>query len=108
MGQGNLSPHQIRWQQFLSDENLEVVYIPGSANDFANGLSRRPDLRLMIIGAIAPYDNWLSRIKAAYSVDLAAKDLLGRAKQGPVLSNTGHGHFELMHGVLYFVAKGLH
>jgi RNase H-like domain found in reverse transcriptase/Reverse transcriptase (RNA-dependent DNA polymerase)/Integrase zinc binding domain/Integrase core domain/Retroviral aspartyl protease len=107
MGQTTLSPRQVRWQSFLSDYNLEVVYIPGSMNDFADGLSRRPDLRLMVIGACAPYDPWLARIKGAYETDLSAKTLIRQAKQGPILMQTGAGHYELLHGVLYFVSEGL-
>jgi hypothetical protein len=94
--------------KFLSDYNLEIVYIPGSANDFADGLSRRPDLRLMVIGAAAPYDPWLKRIKAAYEKDPVSKALLMQAKQGPVTRDVGAGSYELLHGVLYFVSEGLH
>ena len=52
MGQSTLSDRQVRWQQFLSEFNIEVSYVPGAENDFADGLSRRPDLRLMAVGAI--------------------------------------------------------
>jgi RNase H-like domain found in reverse transcriptase len=95
MTQGTPSARQVRWQQFLSDYNLEVVYIPGATNHFADGLSRRPDLRLMVIGAAAPYDTWLSRIEAAYSVDLGAKNLIRQAKQGTILSTSGQGAYQL-------------
>ena len=106
IAQSSLSPRQVRWRQFLSDYNLSVAYKPGKANDFADGLSRRPDLRLMIIGAVAPYDPWPIRMKAAYQSDLGAKQLIIQAKQGPV--PTGTGAYELLHGVLYLMSQGVH
>ena len=64
MTQPNLSPRQARWQSFMSEYNL-VAYVPGKENGFADGLSRRADLLLMAIGALAPYDPWLKRISDA-------------------------------------------
>ena len=64
MTQSNLSPRQVRWQQFLSEFNLQVHYVPGSTITFADGLSRRPDIRLMLISAFVPVDDVLSEIKA--------------------------------------------
>jgi hypothetical protein len=63
------------WQSFLSDYNLEVACILGASNDFADGLSRRPDLRLMVIGASSPYDPWLSKIRQAYKTDLSCRSV---------------------------------
>ena len=40
----NLSPRQVRWQQFLSEYNLSVEYVRGNENTFADGLSCMPDL----------------------------------------------------------------
>jgi hypothetical protein len=53
--QTTLSARQVRWQQFLSKFNLQVAYLPGKANVFADGLSR---VRLRMIAALAPYDGW--------------------------------------------------
>jgi hypothetical protein len=50
----------------------------------------------MVIGATAPYDTWLSRIKAAYSVELGAKNLIRQAKQGAVLLTSGQGAYQLL------------
>jgi hypothetical protein len=74
-----------------------IVYIPGCANVFADGLSRRPDLCLMLIGAAAPYDPWLKRIKAACEKDPVCKALFMQAKQGPVTRDVGAGCDELLH-----------
>ena len=82
LGQSTLSGRQVRWQQFLSEFNIEISYVRGAENHFADGLTRRPDLRLMIIGAVAPYDPWLQRIKQAYSLDPVA-DKLYKSATGP-------------------------
>ena len=107
MTQASLSARQVRWQQFLSEFNLTVKYIPGDSNDFADGLSRRPDLKLMIIGAVAPYDNWLSRIQTAVKQNRESYRLYKRALQGPVhVSKTSH--YSLHNGVLYYVRDKVH
>jgi hypothetical protein len=77
--QANLSGRQDRWQQFLSQYNLQVAYVIGAVNTLADGLSRCPDLRLMFIGAVAPYVSWLSCIIAAYSQDPAVFKILKTA-----------------------------
>jgi hypothetical protein len=77
--QANLSGRQDRWQQFLSQYNLQVAYVTGAVNTLADGLSRCPDLRLMFIGAVAPYDSRLSRIIAAYSQDPVVSKILRTA-----------------------------
>jgi hypothetical protein len=108
--QTNLSPRQVRWQTFLSEYNLKVAYVPGDANNFADGLSRRPDLKLMLIGAVAPYDPWLSRITKAAQSDAETQRLRKRAMQRSstatkALADTER--YELHQGVLFFRAKGL-
>jgi hypothetical protein len=99
--QANLAGRQVRWQQFLSEYNLQVAYVPGAVNTFADGLSRRPDLRLMFIGAVAPYDSWLSRILTAYSQDPIASKLLKTATNFKL-----NATYRKAHGVLYYVAHG--
>ena len=105
MTQSSLSARQVRWQQFLSEYNLMVKYLPGDVNNFADGLSRRPDLRLMIIGAVAPYDGWLSRIQKAVRDCHDSKALLNKARQGPHrVSSTSA--YVLQHHVLYLNRDG--
>jgi hypothetical protein len=72
MTQCNLSARQVRWQTFLSEYNLQVAYIPGSANVFADGLSRRPDLRLMLVGALGSVDGFLKSITDGVQTDRVA------------------------------------
>jgi hypothetical protein len=62
LSQTTLSARQVRWQQFLSELNLKVAYLPGKANVFADGLSL---FKLRAVAALAPYDNWLTRISSA-------------------------------------------
>jgi hypothetical protein len=57
--------------------------VPGKQNAVADGLSRRPDLRLMVIGAIAPYDPWLKGINDAAKTDHDAQKFRKRALQQP-------------------------
>jgi hypothetical protein len=98
LAQANLSGRQVRWQLFLSEYNLQVAYVPGAVNTFADGLSRRPDLRLMFIGAVAPYDSWLSHILTAYSQDPIASKLLKTAT-----NFKQNATYRKAHGVLYYV-----
>jgi hypothetical protein len=41
--QCNLSRHQLRWQEFISQYDITTVYIPREANSVANALSRIHD-----------------------------------------------------------------
>ena len=105
MTQSSLSARQVRWQQFLSEYSLMVKYLQGDVSNFADGLSRRPDLRLMIIGAVAPYDGWLSRIQKAVRDCHDSKALLNKARQGPHrVSSTSA--YVLHNDVLYFNRDG--
>lgn len=103
--QSNLSPRQVRWQTFLSEYNLEIAYVPGATNNFADGLSRRPDLRLMAVAAMAPYDGWLQRIQAAYKNDQPTQALIKRARNNTSV-RTKSDHYTLLHGILYWSAQG--
>jgi RNase H-like domain found in reverse transcriptase len=95
--QPQLSGRQVRWQTFLSEYNLQIAYVPGKTSTFADGLSRRPDLRLLMIGAVAPYHPWLKRVVAAYQRDPVVLDVLQRAKTQKA------DMFDVVSGVLYDV-----
>jgi hypothetical protein len=90
----------------MSEYNLQVAYVPGKTNDFADGLSRRPDLRLMAVGALAPYDPWLKRINDAVSVCAEAQKFRKQALQRSELDPISNG-FVLHHGVLFYRNDGL-
>ena len=105
--QTTLSGRQVRWQQQLSEYNLKVTYIPGKVNEFADGLSR---VRLMIVGALAPYDSWLSRIQAAIDTDPPAAALRKKALnvEGSIKRDNQRDTYILLHGVLYYRSRGTH
>ena len=103
--QANLSPRQVRWQQFLSEYNLAVEYVPGRDNTFADGLSRRPDLRLMLVSAVADVDHLLKEIKDGCRFNHEAKRLVGKARSATPSARTP---YRLLHGLLYHVLHGKH
>jgi hypothetical protein len=49
----------VRWQQQLSEFNLQVAYLPGKANVFSDGLSC---IRRNLVAALAQYDGWLAKL----------------------------------------------
>lgn len=55
----------VRWQQFLTSFNLRVTHLAGKENTFADGLSRRHDLRLMLASAYAMLDPAAKSIMAS-------------------------------------------
>ena len=55
MSQANLSTRHVRWPQFLSELNSSVEHVSGSVNSFVDGLSRRDDLRIMLVASFVPY-----------------------------------------------------
>ena len=47
-----LSGRQARWKDILANYDFDIVYVEGKANVVADGLSRRPDHRELLIQAI--------------------------------------------------------
>jgi transposase InsO family protein len=103
MTQSTLSARQVRWQTFLSEYNLQVNYIPGPDNVFADGLSRRADLRLMAVGALGQVDGILKAICDGIKQDRLALRHYKAAQQG----NKRSKQYKLLHGVLYYHSQGL-
>ena len=101
----NLSPRLVRWQQFLSEYNLSVEYVRGSENTFADGLSRRPDFRLMLVSAVADIDHLLKEMKDGCRHSVEAKRLVGKARAATPSTRTP---YRILHGLLYHVANGKH
>lgn len=98
MTQTTLSARQVRWQTFLSEYNLQVNYVPGPQNVFADGLSRRPDLRLMAVGALSTVDEFLQAIcDGLKHCKIAQK----RVKEARSAGRRTKCSYRLLHGVLY-------
>ena len=103
--QTTLSSRQVRWQQYLSEYNLAISYVPGKANVFADGLSRRPDLKLMVVGALGGVDATLKEICEGVQQKRVAKKCWNAARAATKTSKTP---YVLMHGVLYYKSAGLY
>jgi hypothetical protein len=90
----------VRWQQYLSEFNLRINYLPGKSNQFADGLSRD---RLRVVAALAPYDDWLSRITAAVAASPEASGLKHKALNADAKSN--NDAYVVLHGVLFWRSR---
>jgi hypothetical protein len=97
-----LSARQERWQQYLSEFNLQVTYLPGKANVFADGLSR---IRLQVVAALAPYDGRLAKIVTAVEHCPVARVLHRKALNVDLKSTVDA--YVILHSVLYWRAHGL-
>ena len=64
----------------------------------------------MIVGALAPYDSWLSRIQAAIDTDPPAAALRKKALnvEGSIKRDNQRDTYILLHGVLYYRSRGTH
>jgi hypothetical protein len=87
----------VRWQQFLTSFNLRVHHIAGKTNDFADGLSRRPDLRVMLTSASAMLDPAAKGIIAEQKKESFARKRMQDAQSPGVRTN-----WKLVSGVLMF------
>ena len=92
-----LNKRQIRWYEFLSEYNFEIIYRKGSENGRADALSRREDLKsptevqraailrtsdegtlklgsqqIVATWKVEPDQEWNQRIRSAYSKDEVA------------------------------------
>ena len=64
-----LSDRQIRWFEFLSKFNYEIVYRNGSQNKKADILSRRPDFFVGLITSTIENNSFFDEIKQQYQND---------------------------------------
>jgi hypothetical protein len=97
--QSNLSAGQLRWQQYLSESNIAISYVPGKVDVFADGLSRRPDLRFMMIGALGGVHQFLREICEGVQKSRLAKKCWNEARAANKTSKTP---YKLLHSVLYY------
>lgn len=81
-----------------------MSYVPGKANVLADGLSRRPDLRLMVVGALTGVDKFLKEICEGVQQKRVAKKLWNAARSVNKKSDTP---YKMMHVVLYYKSDGL-
>jgi hypothetical protein len=63
--QKDLSRRQLRWQEFLSQYEINMIYIPGPDNTVADALSRLPEDTAEIP---VPHKSWLSPVAAVLSI----------------------------------------
>jgi len=64
--QKDLSRRQLRWQEFLSQYEINITYIPGPENTVADALSRLPDDPTLDPPVL--YESWLSPVAAVLSI----------------------------------------
>ena len=82
-----------------------MEYVRGSEDTFADGLSRRPDLRLMVVSAVADIDHLLKEMKDGCRHSVEAKRLVGKSRAATPSTRTP---YRILHGLLYHVADGKH
>ena len=93
----------MRWQQILSEYNISFEYVRGGENTFADGLSRRPDLRLMLVSAVAYIDHLLKEMKDGCRHIVEAKRLVRKDRAATPSTRTP---YRILYGLLYHVADG--
>lgn len=77
----------IRWQQLLMSYNIRIHHVSGKSNVFADGLSRRPDLLLMLISASTVLDPLDRDILKAQKSEHFARKIMQQAKRPDVKCN---------------------
>jgi hypothetical protein len=102
--QPRLTPRLERWSELLANLDLHIEYTPGKLNTVPDALSRRPDLRMLLLAALvatAPSTHMLRRIRTAYPTDPTAVHLLRTAT-----SAKANPAYRSISGMLYFVDEG--
>jgi hypothetical protein len=59
----------VRWQQFLTHFNLQVSHVAGKSNSFADGLSRLPQVSLMLASTTLQLDPLMHDISESQKND---------------------------------------
>jgi len=92
-----LSDRQIRWFEFLSKFNYEIIYRKGTSNKKADILSRRPDLFVGSISLMLDNSKFFDELKQAYKNDININNILIKIQND---TNTNKD-YELIDNVLY-------
>ena len=87
----------VLWQQFIISFNLIIHHLAGKAIVFADGLSRRPDLRMMLTSASAMLDPVARDIVQAQPKESFARKRMQDAQNFKVQTN-----WKLVSGILMY------
>jgi hypothetical protein len=87
----------VRWQQLLTSFNLSIHHLAGKENVFADGFSRRPDLRLMLTSACSMLDPVLQDITQNQRKENFARKRMQDAQNPNTMTN-----WKLVSGTLMF------
>ena len=81
--QRDLSRRQLRWQEFMSQYEMKIVYIRGEDNSVADALSHLPDNCLPdeCPDTTAPHEHWKRPIGAVLSIE-SDRSVLSSIKSG--------------------------
>lgn len=97
--QPNLSPRQARWQEFLSQYDIEIIYKSGKQNIIADALSRRSDHQSEINNINTVQNNLLELIKNSYPNDQKLATIVSNISQ--------YNNFIIRDSLLYTTAGQL-
>ena len=93
-----LSDRQIRWYEFLSKFDYEIVYRKGVSNKKADILSRRPDLFIGCITTTLDNSYFLLEIVQEYKKDPFLEEIIDNINEGKNFDK----NYELINDLLYF------
>jgi len=102
-----LSPRQIRWNEFLSKFNYKIIYRKGSENKKADLLSRRPDLIVAAITSSIDHNSIIDSINEYYSKDAEAEEIIKKIKEGNYVDKYHYTNNVLYLNNLIYVPDGL-
>jgi len=93
-----LSDRQIRWLEFLSKFNYEIIYRKGVSNKKADILSRRPDYFVGSIALMLDNSKFFDQLKDAYKEDEEITNIINNINNNLNTNND----FEITNDILYF------
>jgi hypothetical protein len=87
----------VRWQQFLMHFNLQVSHVAGKSNSFADGLSRLPQLSLMLASTTLQLDPLMHDISESQK-----KERFARCRMQEALNPKLQNNWRMISGVLFY------